>query len=106
MTLAILRMVAPNERCSVRSAQRELLEVDLSSRHTEILQLSDERTPHRQRTADERRRVRPELGLEDLGTDTSAFICGPLSMRRAFITQLKDLGMPRREIYFEEFTLR
>ncbi len=47
-----------------------------------------------------------ELDLEDLGVGTSAFICGPLPMRRAFIEQLKALGMPAREIFFEEFTLR
>lgn len=38
--------------------------------------------------------------------DLSVFICGPLPMRREFIRQLGALGIPRSEIYFEEFRLR
>ena len=47
-----------------------------------------------------------DLDVGDLHRGVSAFICGPTAMRRAFIEQLRALGMPRREIFFEEFTLR
>jgi len=46
------------------------------------------------------------LGVEDAAHDLSAFICGPLPMRRSFMRQLKALGVPRSEIFFEEFRLR
>jgi predicted ferric reductase len=36
----------------------------------------------------------------------SVFVCGPVPMREAFLKQLKSLGVPRSEIYYEEFRLR
>lgn len=47
-----------------------------------------------------------KLQLETEPADYSAFLCGPLPMRRAFERQLLELGVPRSEIYFEEFRLR
>jgi predicted ferric reductase len=38
--------------------------------------------------------------------ESSAFICGPLPMRREFLGQLRAVGVTRSEIYFEEFRLR
>lgn len=36
----------------------------------------------------------------------SVFLCGPVPMRLGFLRQLLSLGVPRREIYYEEFRLR
>jgi predicted ferric reductase len=47
-----------------------------------------------------------ELGLGAVPGETSAFICGPLPLRLEFTRQLLDLGIPRSEIYFDEFRLR
>jgi len=47
-----------------------------------------------------------KLGVSEPARDISAFICGPLPMRRAVLRQLKGLGVPRSEIYYEEFRLR
>ena len=55
-----------------------------------------------------------ELGHLDIATldmterahDFSAFICGPLPMRREFMRQLRALGVPRSQVFFEEFRLR
>jgi predicted ferric reductase len=50
------------------------------------------------------------LNLADVGLERpeelSVFVCGPVPMREAFIEQLIELGVARREIYFEEFRLR
>jgi len=46
------------------------------------------------------------LPLEAKPCDYSAFICGPLPMRKALIRQLRSLGVARSKIYFEEFRLR
>jgi predicted ferric reductase len=45
------------------------------------------------------------LGLER-PEELSAYLCGPVPMRDAFVTQLLALGVQRREIYYEEFSLR
>mgnify|MGYP001792052150 CR=1 FL=1 len=48
---------------------------------------------------------RADLGIarpEELGV----FICGPLPMRKAFVAQLLELGVPRARIFYEEFSLR
>jgi predicted ferric reductase len=47
-----------------------------------------------------------EMALEAAPGEYSAFLCGPLPMRREMMRQLLSLGVPRREIYFEEFRLR
>ena len=50
-----------------------------------------------------------ELGSLDLDppvTERSVFVCGPVEMRRAFVAQLEELGVPSGEIHFEEFRLR
>ena len=50
------------------------------------------------------------LRVADLGIarpqEISAFVCGPVPMRKAFAEQLEELGVARREIYYEEFGLR
>jgi len=46
------------------------------------------------------------LELETEPGEYSAFLCGPLPMRRAFTRQLLELGVHRSEIYLEEFRLR
>ena len=46
------------------------------------------------------------LSLNAEPGEYSAFLCGPVPMRREFIAQLLSLGVPRKEIYFEEFRLR
>jgi predicted ferric reductase len=46
------------------------------------------------------------LGLVTAPLETSAFVCGPVPMRLAMTRQLRALGIPRSEIYFEEFRLR
>jgi len=46
------------------------------------------------------------LQLDDAARDMSVFICGPLPMRQSFLRQLKALGVPRSQIFFEEFRLR
>jgi predicted ferric reductase len=38
--------------------------------------------------------------------DHDVFICGPLSMRKALVRQLRALGVARSKIHFEEFRLR
>lgn len=38
--------------------------------------------------------------------DCSAFVCGPVPMRVELVRQLRAVGVPRGEIYFEEFRLR
>ena len=45
------------------------------------------------------------LGLER-PDELSAFVCGPVPMRDAFVVQLGVLGVARRETYYEEFSLR
>lgn len=55
-----------------------------------------------------------ERGHLDLGTldvdgdprEFSAFICGPVPLRKVLLRQLKSIGVPRSEIFFEEFRLR
>jgi predicted ferric reductase len=47
----------------------------------------------------------PQLALERPG-ELSAFVCGPIGMRDAFAEQLVAAGVPRREVYYEEFGLR
>jgi predicted ferric reductase len=46
------------------------------------------------------------LDLSAKPRDMSAFLCGPVAMRKQFIRQLRALGVPRSQIYFEEFRLR
>jgi predicted ferric reductase len=46
-----------------------------------------------------------ELGLER-PAELSAYVCGPVVMRDAFVEQLQSLGVTRRDIHFEEFSLR
>ena len=50
------------------------------------------------------------LQLADSGIERpeklSAFVCGPMPMRDSFVAQLEALGVARREIYYEEFSLR
>lgn len=50
------------------------------------------------------------LALADLGLETpadlSVYLCGPVPMRDAFLTQLAELGVPRAHIHYEEFSLR
>jgi len=46
------------------------------------------------------------LRLDAEPSSYSAFICGPVPMRRALIKQLRSLGVARDETYFEEFRLR
>jgi predicted ferric reductase len=36
----------------------------------------------------------------------SYFICGPLPMRKAAMRRLRELGVPRSQVHFEEFRLR
>jgi predicted ferric reductase len=38
--------------------------------------------------------------------DCSIYICGPEAMRQNFIKQLVELGIPVRDIHFEEFSFR
>lgn len=45
-------------------------------------------------------------GFDRKWDDCSAFICGPLPMRKALIRQLRSLGVARSEVHFEEFRLR
>lgn len=55
-----------------------------------------------------------ELGHLEIATlhlanrlqDYSAFVCGPLPMRREFMRPLKVGGVPGSQIFFEEFRLR
>jgi len=46
------------------------------------------------------------LELSSPGSDYSAFICGPHGMRKDFERRLREMGVLREEIYFEEFRLR
>ena len=46
-----------------------------------------------------------DLGIEKPG-ELSAFVCGPKRMRDAFVGQLRGLGVARRGIFYEEFSLR
>lgn len=46
------------------------------------------------------------LVLEARPEEYSAFICGPVPMRQNLVRQLKALGVPRGEVFFEEFRLR
>lgn len=46
------------------------------------------------------------LDLAWLGPRFSAFICGPLPMRKASQRALRELGVRREDIHFEEFRLR
>jgi predicted ferric reductase len=46
------------------------------------------------------------LELSAPASDYSAFICGPLQMRKDFDQKLREMGVPREEIYFEEFRFR
>ncbi|MGV8084198.1 MAG: hypothetical protein AB2L09_11290 [Coriobacteriia bacterium] len=46
------------------------------------------------------------LELSGFPHDWSAFVCGPVPMRNESVRQLRELGMPRRDIHWEEFTLR
>lgn len=36
----------------------------------------------------------------------TAYLCGPIQMRRALVEQLRAAGVPRSEIHYEEFRLR
>jgi predicted ferric reductase len=47
-----------------------------------------------------------DIALAKPVSEHSVFVCGPVPMRREYVRQLLELGVPRREIYFEEFTLR
>ncbi len=38
--------------------------------------------------------------------ELSVFICGPVSMRNAFIAELRAMGVRRSQIHYEEFSLR
>jgi predicted ferric reductase len=50
------------------------------------------------------------LQLADLDlaepSELSVYLCGPVPMRDAFISQLLALGVPRNRIFYEEFSLR
>jgi predicted ferric reductase len=46
------------------------------------------------------------LGIPSPASEYSAFICGPPQMRKDFERQLREMGVVREEIYFEEFRLR
>ncbi|HEY5540783.1 MAG TPA: hypothetical protein VIL41_04945 [Coriobacteriia bacterium] len=46
-----------------------------------------------------------DLKLGDVG-DLWVFVCGPVAMRNAFLKQLDALGVSRRRVYYEEFSLR
>lgn len=46
------------------------------------------------------------LRLPAPAADCSVFICGPLPMRTSALKSLRELGVQRSEIYFEEFRLR
>jgi predicted ferric reductase len=47
----------------------------------------------------------PTLGLER-PERLSAYLCGPVPMRKSLAEQLQRTGVPRREIHYEEFSLR
>jgi predicted ferric reductase len=55
-----------------------------------------------------------QRGHVDVGTlildaplaEYSVFICGPVPMRKAIVRGLASLGVPRSEVFFEEFRLR
>lgn len=53
---------------------------------------------------------RGHLAFEQLGveqpTEMSFYLCGPVAMRDAFVTQLLATGVKKRDIHYEEFTLR
>ena len=36
----------------------------------------------------------------------SVFLCGPVPMRRGLVRRLTSLGVPRSQVFFEEFRLR
>ena len=46
-----------------------------------------------------------ELGIER-PDELSVYLCGPIAMRDALLEQLAALGVARREVHYEEFTLR
>ena len=46
-----------------------------------------------------------KLELERLG-ELSVYLCGPVAMRNALLEQLDAMGVSRRDVHFEEFTLR
>ena len=46
------------------------------------------------------------LELSSPIADYSAFICGPLQMRKDLERRLREMGIPREQIHFEEFRLR
>ena len=54
--------------------------------------------------------VAGHLKLADLDlaetSELSAYVCGPAPMRDAFVAQLLALGVPRKRIFYEEFSLR
>ena len=46
------------------------------------------------------------IDLDGPASEYSAFVCGPVPMRLALVDQLRRIGIPRSQIYFEEFRLR
>jgi len=46
------------------------------------------------------------LGPDGWVRERSYFICGPVPMRLDLLRQLKELGVPRSRVFFEEFRLR
>lgn len=46
------------------------------------------------------------LRLDVALADHSVFLCGPIPMRKALMGQLASLGVPRNQVFFEEFRLR
>jgi predicted ferric reductase len=47
-----------------------------------------------------------ELGDKDHLSDCDVLICGPAGLRDALIDQLKEMGVSKRRVHFEEFSFR
>jgi predicted ferric reductase len=86
---------------SVRSpadaAYRDDVERAAAQRANTTLTIRDSATSGRLHMAD--------LGISDPRT-LSVFICGPVPMRKAFVTELVALGVRRDDVHYEEFSLR
>jgi len=53
-------------------------------------------------------RIGPDLLRTHLGdspSTTEAYVCGPLSLRQAVVEALRGLGVPRRHIHYEAFSV-
>ena len=56
-------------------------------------------------SADKGRLTMSNLGIER-PEELSVYLCGPVKMRDAFAAQLEGMGVARRDMYWEEFSLR